>query len=269
MVKRSIEYSPADFGETRYLSEQLDSAFNDTGYVNGTGEYGVDIGNATFDVAGGTVDDVWTLAAHGMVTGTLFQFDAVGTGAEGFTVDTDYFAIEVPSEAGEFQVAASRADAVAGTQIEGTDANSSGTWSVTVQPDYLGYRATGNLVLSRMLVHLEDTTGFQSVDYGNMSALTNGVVVEIVDADDTVIDTLTDRLPVKNNANWGAHCYDVRVDSWGSGNEMLAVRWTFASSGTPILLKRGEAIRVFLNDDMSGLISHLFTIQGYQLGGHH
>ena len=267
MVKRSIEYSPADFGETRYISEQLDSNFDDTGYFEGIAEYGVDIGDATFDVSGGTEEDLWTLTAHGLQTGHLVQFDAVGTGAEGFTVDTDYYAILVG--ANEFQLALSGALAVAGTQVEGTSANSSGTWSVTVQPDYLGFRATGNLIIGALGVHIEDTTGFQNVDYGNMSALTNGIVVEVVDAADAVIDLLTDRIPVKNNGQWGIHAYDVRVDDWGSGNEQLQVRWDFARAGQPLLLKRGEALRVYLNDDLSGLISHVFTIHGYRLGGHH
>lgn len=83
---------------------------------------------ATFDVTGGTVDDVWTITAHLWVTGDEVQFTAVGTGAEGFTINTVYFVIR--TGANEFQLASTLDNALAGTQVEGTSADSSGTWTL-------------------------------------------------------------------------------------------------------------------------------------------
>ena len=261
-MKVRTGFDPTDFGSTTVFSKQLDLAFDGTAYFDVLTEVGIDIGDATFDVVGGTVDDVWTLTAHGLLTGDHVQFDAVGTGAEGFLVDTSYYAIQQAS-ANEFQLASTLANAIAGTQIEGTSANSTGTWSLTVQsPAYFGYTATGNTVIEKMIVMIEDGTGMQSVDYGNLSALTNGIIVEVVDSADAVIVALTDRLTVTNNAMWEALTGNAVLQDWSSGNQLLTAVWEFPY---PILLQRGEKIRIVAQDDFDALVHQYFTIVGYEL----
>ena len=262
-MKVNVGFDRKDFGVTRVFSKQLDLAFDGTQYFDVLTEVGVDIGDATFDVAGGTVDDVWTLSAHGLLTGDKIQFDAVGTGAEGFVVTTDYFAIAVPAQTGEFQLASSFANAVAGTQIQGTGANSTGTWSVTMQsPVYFGYTATDDTVIEKMIITIEDQTGMQSVDYGNLSILTNGIIVEVVDSADAVLLTLTDRLTVRTNAMWDALTGNATLRDWSSGNQILTAVWDFPY---PILLANGEKIRIVAQDDFNSLTHQYFTIVGYTL----
>lgn len=119
--------------------------------------------------------------------------------------------------------------------------------------------------VSRMLVGVYDSSGMQCQEYGNLgSALTNGVVVRVHNGSSTLID-LTDNLPIKYNGQWGALCFDADVKSWGNGNELLVVRWTFTNSGQYIRLDgdNNEELQIVLNDDLSGLIEHTFTVQGY------
>jgi hypothetical protein len=116
----------------------------------------------------------------------------------------------------------------------------------------------------RMLISLEDTAGMQAQEYGNLgAALTNGVQIRVQGDTGTLTD-LTDGVPVKTNAHWGRMCYDVDVKSWGSGNELLCVRWTFAKSGAAIVLdgSRHERIEILLDDSFAGLLSQYFLIQG-------
>jgi len=261
-MKVTTGFDPTDFGSTGVFSKQLSSGFDGTGYTNARLEYGIDLGDSTFDATGGTAEDQWTLTAHNMQTGAVIQFDAVGTGAEPFLVDTDYYVIRLT--ANTFQLATTHALAVAGTPIASVgDADSSGAWSTTLQAQYIGFTATQDTVINRLLVHIEDTTGFTNVKYGNTTALTNGIVVDVATSADVAITTLTDGIPVTNNGLWSMHCYDAQLVDWGSGNQMLAVRWTFGKSGKPLLLTKGEKFRVYLNDDMLALVAQYFTIQGY------
>lgn len=60
-------------------------------------------------------------------------------------------------------------------------------------------------------------------------------------------------------------CYDVELKSWGAGNEVLLVRYTFLKSGQFVRLvgDNNERLEVVLNDNLTGLIDHSFLIQGY------
>ena len=117
--------------------------------------------------------------------------------------------------------------------------------------------------IHRMIVSIGDTTGMQASEYGNTgAALTNGVSIAVKRAAATLIDLTPE--PILTNAQWGAYCYDVDLKTWGAGDELLLVRWTFTKSGSPIKLEAGDKLVVTLNDDCSGLTDHRFLIQGEQ-----
>ncbi|MHC4316827.1 MAG: hypothetical protein ACYSW3_30670 [Planctomycetota bacterium] len=121
-------------------------------------------------------------------------------------------------------------------------------------------------VLTRMLIQVVDTTGMDADKYGNNITLTNGIHVLVTDGVGSTIMELTDpNNPIIANGDWGAFCYDVDVKTWGTGNNHLLARWTFAKSGEDVYLRghRGEQLVVRLNDDFSGLIHHHFVVQGY------
>lgn len=121
-------------------------------------------------------------------------------------------------------------------------------------------------VLGRMIVTVEDTTGFSAGEYGNLgAALGTGVGVYVRDGSGDVQD-LTDGVMITTNAEWGRMCYDVELKTWGAGNEFLVVRWTFTNAaGRPVVLDgdNGEYFCVELADDLTGLVSHYFLVQGY------
>lgn len=118
--------------------------------------------------------------------------------------------------------------------------------------------------LERMIVYIEDAGAPDSGKYGNSVVLANGIKVYVRDADDEIVLDLTPDEAIKTNADWGALCYDVSLLSWGTGNDTVVVRWTFAKSGAPLYLKGrdGHYLTAELNDDFTDLISHRFLIQG-------
>ena len=86
-----------------------------------------ELGDAAYTETGGVAEDMWTLAAHGLVAGDHVRFTAVGTGAAGYAVDTDYW-VAVATNANVFTLSATNG----GTAIEGTG-DSAGTWTIVKQ----------------------------------------------------------------------------------------------------------------------------------------
>jgi len=127
------------------------------------------------------------------------------------------------------------------------------------------YIADADCVLTRLIIYVEDGSGFKADLYGLLTALTNGWALKIRDGADAEVLDLTDGVVVKTNSRIGAFCFDVDVKSWGVGvgNEGLVARWTFEKAGSPLYLPAGYRLVVELNDNFTGLVHHTFQVQGY------
>ena len=120
------------------------------------------------------------------------------------------------------------------------------------------------LYIHRLIIYIEDVGAFKSGKYGVDLTLTNGIHVRTHDSDDSVHADLTAADPITTNAQWGALCYDVNLDTFGIGNNgSLIVRWTLSNAGAPVTLSAGEYLAVDLEDDYTGLVRHTFMAQGY------
>ena len=136
--------------------------------------------------------------------------------------------------------------------------------SVTPQVFKLAPR-DGELYLrvERMVVHLADSGSLDSGAYGNNITLTNGITVEKrLASDDSVLQDLTDGIPITTNAHWGRNCYDVDPISFGLGDEAMNVRWTFSKAGKAIEINRTEYLAVVIRDNLTGLSDHTFKFDG-------
>ncbi len=159
------------------------------------------------------------------------------------------------------------------------DTNGNGTGTKDAVGNYSGAEeifylkpADGEFMqVNRLIITVRDTGAMDAANYGSTSPLTTGVVVREHSDDSGVIVDWTDGVPIKKNADWGSHCYDADVKTWGAGDEFLLVRWTFGASGLPMLLdgSRGDKLEVVLNDDFTGtgagLNEHRFLAQGVHI----
>jgi len=144
-----------------------------------------------------------------------------------------------------------------GTKDSAVDHSSSqGKYFITPQSE------TEILEIHRGIVHVADGSIFSAEKYGGIAALTNGIRIVILDADDDIICDLTDGLPIKSNGEWGRVCFDAVPSNYGQGDEYLNVRWTFSKSGSPITLAYGEKLAMLIDDDLSDLLSHTIQVQG-------
>ncbi len=116
--------------------------------------------------------------------------------------------------------------------------------------------------VARMIVVIADGPSFAADKYGNLAALTNGIELKLYNADGTERLDLTGGFPIKQNGQWNCFCFDTRLDDYGAVVHFLSVRWSFDKSGLPLLLNAGDHLDVEMNDDLTGLITHTFNMQG-------
>ncbi|UCE39323.1 MAG: hypothetical protein JSW00_08920 [Thermoplasmata archaeon] len=146
-----------------------------------------------------------------------------------------------------------------------TDGTTSGTKDMSTTADeYYIVDTTQSLDIYRMIVTYQDGTGGNVSEYANLNAaLTTGIEVKVIRRDgSTVLQDLTDGLPVKTNGDWARLCYDAQLISWGGGDDYFCVRWTFTRGGSPIRLEPGQSLRMIINDDLTNVTNHWALVQG-------
>ena len=118
--------------------------------------------------------------------------------------------------------------------------------------------------IMRILITIEDAGTMDTGGYGNGITLTNGIMLYLNHSIDGTRHAITD-IPVITNADWASYCYDQTLLTYGSGSQTIISRWTFARAGPEgILMETNDTIYVELGpDDFSGLLGHVFVIQGY------
>jgi hypothetical protein len=165
---------------------------------------------------------------------------------------------------------------VTGTQREiitrYLDTNGSGAGTKDASGDYSGAAEifyiqppAGQIYrIARMIPHIVAGGKMASDKYGVAIVLTNGITIRTQNDNGPLLN-LTDDLPIHTNTDWARLCYDLSISNFGSGNEYLHARWTFAKSGQMIRLvgDNNERLEVVLNDDFGALVEQFFMVQGY------
>lgn len=137
--------------------------------------------------------------------------------------------------------------------------NANGNYASGAEDFYIECPAGKTFIIHRMMVKVEDSGAFDVESYGNGITLTNGINVL---REKNGVETAITSTPIYSNGDWSGHCFDTRVDTYGSGDNQLSARWSFDKFGGPIFLGVGDKIIVRLNDTFTGLVSHEFIVEG-------
>ncbi|KKN41079.1 hypothetical protein LCGC14_0726880 [marine sediment metagenome] len=140
------------------------------------------------------------------------------------------------------------------------DMNVDGTTPVTFE-----YGPPAGLVaaIERCLIHLFDST-IDPSDFGGIRpALTNGLLVQLIEPDDSVGLDFLDGETINNNGEFSLLAgVDVVFES-GVGDDQIYVRWTLAlDHGAPLLLRTGDRFRVTVRDDIQAISSFRWALKG-------
>lgn len=148
--------------------------------------------------------------------------------------------------------------------------NINGDGSTTPIQYYIEALEGEKLMVARVIVHIYAAGNIASGEYGDLSALANGIrVFYRREIDGSFVDLdITDGLPIQKNEDWGRWCYDAKVNAIGVNTPYFQARWTLTRFGTPygIVLNEGERLGVQINDDLTGLNEQTIICQGIHLG---
>jgi hypothetical protein len=120
-----------------------------------------------------------------------------------------------------------------------------------------------HIAIVRLMFMVRDSGAFSADEFGNTTALTNGVNILYTEASGE--QTSLTPLPIKLNAGFGAYAYDVSLPS-GTVDQVLLSRWTFSKfmgSSAGLVLKPGDKLSADVADDFSGLLDFTICAQGY------
>ena len=134
----------------------------------------------------------------------------------------------------------------------------------------MGPAAGAVWVIERMMITVAANGAFSANKYGIGAELTNGYDVLVTDTGGT-LSTLNGAIPFTTNGGLGSTCYDVINIGGGQGggaSDAIFVRWTFSKAGSAVRLIGNDSgkIEITFNDDLTGLTSHRFFIDGYAEG---
>jgi hypothetical protein len=131
---------------------------------------------------------------------------------------------------------------------------------------YAGPAAGEYWHVERLLLYIEDGTAPKITEYGAATALTNGVRLYVTRGGPTGIEIvdLMGGFVAKSNADWKSFCYDVDLSNPGSGNGVVAGRWTLSKAGAPVVLdgSRDDKIVALVQDNLTALVDHRIFLQG-------
>lgn len=123
--------------------------------------------------------------------------------------------------------------------------------------------AVGDTVyIERLLIVITDGA-ILADGYGGLGALTNGIKLEVTNS--TIVYFSFTPEPIKRTSHWGKYSYDSNLLNFKTTNESFLSRWTFTNFGDPIRVTNDKHISVTLQDNMTGLVEHYFTVEGFYL----
>lgn len=111
--------------------------------------------------------------------------------------------------------------------------------------------------LHRMMLYLETSTAMDSIEFGNISVLSNGVQINVAGENLTTwkdnIDMLADMFDL-----------DQAGEAFGKVTRTLSGRWTFAKdvTGKALLIPDGQSFDVVIRDNLSTLSIFRLKVKG-------
>lgn len=149
------------------------------------------------------------------------------------------------------------------TNGDGTGStNGAQDFSVTPGTFYIEIPDKDIMSIWNLIVYIEDTDVSKPARYGDLTALSTGVIVRL--ANDDITRPLTD-IPIKSNRDWMMHA-DAPVNPLNAAQKALKFVWplTFSDqAGLVMAGRKNTRLEVVLADDFSGLSQHKFSVNGF------
>jgi hypothetical protein len=120
-------------------------------------------------------------------------------------------------------------------------------------------------IVSRVLWDILGSAPTSTKFGGIAGGLTNGILIELVDAADVVQFNFFDGEPIRQNHEFGCLAgvdWDITA---GQGLDALSIRWSLFKSGKELRVLPGFKLRIVVQDDLTPLGNMVTLVQGYYL----
>ncbi len=117
-------------------------------------------------------------------------------------------------------------------------------------------------IIHRSLAVIVDA-GIRPAKFGGLSALSNGLLIEMVDTDTTtILKDHTADIAIKRNYDFYllAGIDAPIIDA--AGDDAMPIRWSHYKDGGPILLEPGQIFRVTVRDDLRNITEMYWKLKG-------
>ena len=152
-----------------------------------------------------------------------------------------------------------------GPEVVGDNANMATVGATIAAPSIFEYTVppSTEMRIARLNYAIIDT-GLQLVRFGGIAALTNGCLLDIVNADGLSLLDLTAGRPFTSNADFLYSAgIDMEIDTGGGGAlDVVKVRFSLFKAGRNIILKAGHSVRWTIRDDLTGIDQFRCQVQG-------
>ena len=150
-------------------------------------------------------------------------------------------------------------------QLFDTVGNGTGTTEMaTIADDYFIVPGANEFIeVARILMVMEDDAKFAGEKYTGSAALSTGIKITKENASG-VLHTYTPH-PIKKIGHWGLLAgVDVILTDFTTGNDIFIVRWTLSKAEHKTTLdgRKGEFLKLEVNDTLVAAVSHLVSAQG-------
>jgi hypothetical protein len=221
--------------------------------------FGFEKNTTTLDADASKEDTTLTFAAgHGAINGDgILIINTTAFFAKITNVAVNTITIDTPLSA-DF----SSGDTVTINDIDISNANGSLVAPVVYDIELPSIGLT--IDVTRIMIQMITASGVSLAEFGDIVALTNGIVLRKVPATgDNIV-----YWNIKNNAEFGLHAYDLTLYNAAGpfGTDGLSVRSTFAGQdkrGVAVRLGVGDALQLLVQDDLRGITTFNMLAEGH------
>ena len=117
------------------------------------------------------------------------------------------------------------------------------------------------LDLTRLIIKLEVMSIISESKYGDLPELTNGI--QLIWESGYGIFNITQGSALNTTFDWNTFCYE-ESSPGGIQTKSVSFQWQFSESRGPIRIFPGGSFKIVIQDDLSGLVSHVFFVHGFR-----
>ncbi len=143
--------------------------------------------------------------------------------------------------------------------IDGSSTNVEFTYTSPVNKDTFITQIT--FIIRYNDINIPDNVLRSQLSFAGMdNGLTNGILINVLDANNNVMLNLSSVMPIKRNLDFALlSSSNINIDL---NNDVILINWKLTDAGSKLLLEENQTLKVTIQDNLSSLLFFNTMIQG-------